>query len=306
MIFVTEGDSVAGQHVVDGTTLSTEVAITIDDIPGTPSRTVDGPAVASAILAAFKKHHLTGVYGMMVGSFVQSTPTSRQVLRQWVDSGQLLANHTWSHLDLVKVSADDFIADVRQNESLLATLMGQREWRYLRFPYLAEGDNEEKRRAVRDYLASHNYQTAQVTFDFFDYEWIDPYNRCLSKGRVTDAAWLRHSYVQNALYGLKIAQRLSLAVIGRQIKQVLLVHFGRIQADVMDESLTALEQQGVHFIDLRDALSDLVYSIDTRIVSQRSYTFLNQLRLQKGMDNPARVQELYDLLPEARLASICN
>ena len=67
-----------------------------------------------------------------------------------------------------------------------------------------------------------------------------------------------------------------------------------------------LVERGVRFVGLDDALSDPVYSVDTGIVRQRSYTLLNQLRVMKGLKNPPRVQELYDLLPEDRLSSICK
>lgn len=55
----------------------------------------------------------------------------------------------------------------------------------------------------------------------------------------------------------------------------------------------------------KEVLSDPIYSADTEIGRQLPYTFLNQLRINIGMSNP-RVQELYDLLPEERLSSICR
>ncbi len=258
------------------------------------------------MLAVFRKHNLQGVYGMMVGGNANDVPQSRAVLERWVGSGQLLGSHTWSHPDLSAITADEFIADIQRNEPPLQEIMGSRDWHFFRFPYLAEGDTLEKRSAVRQHLAQSGYRTAQVTMDFFDSEWVEPYERCLNKGRKEDAQWLRTSYVENALYGLEIAERLSDAVAGRPIKHVLLLHFGRIQADVLDELLSRFEERGVRFISLPEALSDPIYNVDTGIVRRRSYTFLNQLRLKMGLKNPPRVQELYNLLPEERLSSICK
>ncbi|MDQ2651931.1 MAG: hypothetical protein M3Z20_02705 [Chloroflexota bacterium] len=184
--------------------------------------------------------------------------------------------------------------------------MGSRNWRFFRFPYLAEGDTPEKRSAVRQHLAQSGYRTAQVTMDFFDSEWVEPYERCLERGQPDNAQWLRTSYLENALYGLEIAEGLSDAVVGRPIKHVLLLHFGRIQADVLDELLSKLKERGVRFVSLQEALSDPIYNVNTEIVRQRSYTFLNQLRVKMGLSNPSRVQDLYNLLPEERLSSICK
>lgn len=292
-------------HAAD-TPQQTLVAITIDDIPGPSSRSSSATEVATRMLAVFRKHNLQGVYGMMVGGNASNAPQSLAVLKQWVSDGQLLGSHTWSHPDLASISADEFIADIRKNEPLLQEIMGSRDWRFFRFPYLAEGDTPEKRNAVRQFLAQGGYRTAEVTMDFFDSEWVEPYERCLKLARMDDARWLRTSYVENALYGLEIAERLSAAVAGRPIKHVLLLHFGRIQADVLDELLTKFEERGVRFVGLHEALSDPIYEVDTAIVRPRSYTFLNQLRLKMGLRNPSRVQELYDLLPEERLSSICK
>lgn len=291
-------------HAAD-TPQQTLVAITIDDIPGPSSRSSAATEITTSMLAALRKHNLQGVYGMMVGGNANA-PQSRAILEQWVASGQLLGSHTWSHPDLAAITAHDFIADIQKNEPLLREIMGRREWHFFRFPYLAEGDTIEKRNAVRQHLARSGYRPAEVTMDFFDSEWVEPYERCLAKGRTDDLQWLRTSYLENALYGLEIAERLSDAVAGRPIKHVLLLHFGRIQADVLDELLTKLKERGVRFVSLHDALSDPIYDVDTGIVRQRSYTFLNQLRLKIGLKNPSRVQELYDLLPEERLSSICK
>lgn len=283
----------------------TLVAITVDDIPGPSSRSSVAGEIATRMLAVFRKHNLQGVYGMMVGGNAGNAQ-SRAVLEQWVTEGQLLGSHTWYHQDLAAITADAFIADIHKNEPLLEEVMGRRDWHFFRFPYLAEGDTAEKRGAVRQHLSQSGYRTAQVTMDFFDSEWVEPYERCLRQGRADDAQWLRISYIENALYGLEIAERLSDAVADRPIKHVLLLHFGRIQAEVLDELLTKFEERGVRFVSLDEALSDPIYNVDTGIVRRRSYTFLNQLRLKMGLSNPPRVQELYDLLPEERLSSICK
>lgn len=59
---------------------------------------------------------------------------------------------------------------------------------------------------------------------------------------------------------------------------------------MLDDMLTAFEQKGVKFIDLTDALNDLVYTINPEIVRDRTYTFLNQIRLQRNLDNPSVVK----------------
>lgn len=44
-----------------------------------------------------------------------------------------------------------------------------RQHRWLRFPFLAEGDTAEKREAARKFLAQHRYEIAGVKMSFADY-----------------------------------------------------------------------------------------------------------------------------------------
>ena len=124
--------------------------------------------------------------------------------------------------------------------------------------------------------------------------------------KTAEIQWLRKSFLENARYGLEIAQRLAGLAAHRPIKHILLLHFGQIEADMMDDLLTAYESQGVRIIGLPEALSDPIYQTDTHVVHPRSYTFLNQIRLQKNLDNPKRVTELYSKLPEDKLSSLCE
>jgi len=75
---------------------------------------------------------------------------------------------------------------------------------------------------------------------------------------------------------------------------------------MLDELLTAYEKHGVNFISLDDALSDEIYAADPNIIRDRAYTFLNQVRLSKGFDNPDIVKQLYASLPEEKLNNLCR
>lgn len=61
---------------------------------------------------------------------------SRAILRPMVDSGQVfLANHTWSHPDLTKLSAAEITDQVRRNESFLTNSYGVTGRPFLRPPF---------------------------------------------------------------------------------------------------------------------------------------------------------------------------
>jgi peptidoglycan-N-acetylglucosamine deacetylase len=286
---------------------SMDMVITVDDIPANGDKPLGTTRleVAQKMLLVFKKHHIGGVYGLINGDKIEDSTEGLAVAEEWLKSGQLLGNHTFSHLDLAKTNSNDYIANIKKNDALLKKLMGNKDYRYFRYPYLSEGNTAQKRDAVRRYLDENHYKIAPVTVDFFDYEWNDAYIRCLKKSDLTAISWLKRSYVEQALNALTISHSLSMMLFKRDIKNVLLIHINPFSAEMLDELLNAYEKHNVQFISLSEALQDDVYKINPNIIRDRAYTFLNQVRLARGLENPPFVSRLYTSLPEDKLSKLC-
>lgn len=285
-----------------------EVAITIDDLPenGFLPLGHSRQQIANKVLSVLKKHHLNGIYGFLNAKHLEFNPEEYDVLDSWRQSGNFLGNHGYSHLDLAKTSSDEYIADIKKNEPVLTEFMVNQNFHYYRYPFLAEGETKEKRDVVRNYLEHNDYQIAQVTVDYFEYEWNAPYVRCKNQNNQKALNWLKENYLTQAENALTIASSLSQMLYKRDIKHILLIHINAFTAEMLDKLLTSYEQHGVKFISLEDALSDKAYTFNPDIARDRSYTFLNQMRLAKEMDNPKIVQELYDSFPEEKLALLCQ
>ena len=196
-----------------------QMAITFDDLPvhGALPLGMTRLEIAHSILETLNRERLPPVYGLINGGRGAEDPNSLSVLQAWRMAGQPLGNHTWAHLDLNKETAEEFEAEVSRNEPLLESLMGTKDWHWLRYPYLHEGDTVEKRRAVRTWLFAHGYQIAEVSMDFEDYLWNEPYARCVAKHDEASIAKLHDSYlaVANQYYG--VFRELSQLVYGRDV-----------------------------------------------------------------------------------------
>ena len=219
------------------TALSMEMAITVDDLPANG----DLPAhhtrmdVAKKMLSVFKKHHINGIYGLMNGDRINDNADGLAVLHEWIKAGHMLGNHTYHHLDLAKSGSVEYIADIIKNESILSQLMPNDDYHYFRFPYLSEGNTQERRDAVRQFFFMNNYKIAPVTVDFFEYEWNDPYVRCLNKHDEKSIAWLKQTYLEQANNALIISHELSKMIFNREIKNVLLIHINSFTTEMLDE-----------------------------------------------------------------------
>ena len=177
-----------------------QMAITFDDLPaaGQKPANLSRLEIAQSILFTLKKQEMPPVYGFVNGVRTEEDPTTFSVLDAWRAAGQPLGSHTWSHPNLEDITAAEFEADITKNEPLLRKYMAGEDWHWFRYPYLHEGETTAKHREVRTWLKAHNYKVAEVTMDFEDYLWNEPYARCVDKGDTEAIAQLHDSFLSTA------------------------------------------------------------------------------------------------------------
>lgn len=274
--------------------------MTFDDLPA-HGPVVPGQSelvVHQTLLAVLRKHHVPATYGFINAQKVEANPALRTVLTSWLAAGQELGNHTYSHADQSRMTAEQFNAEIDRNEPLLRDLVGAqaRRWKVFRYPYLREGPTLEIREAVRAHLRKKGYRIAEVTVDFHDWAWNPPYVRCLAQNDARALAAMQRSYLSEARQELQWSTRTAEDLFGRPIAHVLLLHVGAFDAVMLDALLSLYEDAGVHFISLEQAMEDPVYDTDSR---QRGGSVLDQFiaaRHQRHLPYVTQPIELLDAL----------
>lgn len=248
------------------------VALTFDDLPladagsagMTPrERIATAQAVNRAILAGLRRHHAPAtafVNEKKVAADGAAEP-NREVLRQWVASGNDLGNHTFSHADLSKISADEFEKEIMDGEASIKPLMAEagKPLRFLRFPFNHTGETAEKQRAVSDFLKQHQYEVATCTVDNSDWVFARPYRVMLAKGDSRSARRLRSAYLSYTEKEINYYSQLDRQIFGRDVPHVMLLHANRLNADTIDRLLKIFEHMGFRFVTLSQAQSDPAY-----------------------------------------------
>lgn len=285
-----------------------KVAITVDDLPthGALPPHTSREAVAKKMLRVFQKHKLPDVHAFINAGKVEVNHESYEVLNLWKKSGYSFGNHTYLHPDLNKVSVEEFKKQIEQNEPMLAKLSPTKNWKHFRYPFLREGDTLEKRNAIRSFLKEKNYQIAQVSIDFEDWSWNDPYARCKKIGDKNKVQWLEKTYLQNATEQLDRAEAVSHALLQRSISHILLLHIGAFDTDMLDQLLTAYEKKGVQFITLDEANSDEIYSIDPALAAKYGSEITYQIMKSKGLTLKDLGLDPYTHYPEKELEQVCK
>jgi peptidoglycan-N-acetylglucosamine deacetylase len=227
-------------------------------------------------------------------------PSGAPVLKAWTDAGQPLGNHTYEHLDLNNLTPEQFEEQIEKNEPILKQYAGNFDWHYLRYPFLHEGDTVEKRRAVRAWLAAHNYKIAEVNMDFGDYLFNEPYARCVAKHDDASIKQLHDLYLSTADQFIGVFRTLSQEAYGRDIPYVLLLHIGAFDARMFPELIALYRSRGFTFVSLQDAQKDPAYSDDADIGLATGGGQLEHIAAKRKLPFPHATQ------PEKLLDSICR
>ncbi len=244
-----------------------QLAITFDDLPA------HGPLpagqtrlqIAQSILTTLRERKLPPTYGFINAVRTEEHPETVAVLEAWRAAGQPLGNHTWSHPNLADTQAKLFEAEIEANQPILRTLMGTNDWHWFRYPFLQEGETIEKHRVIRKWLTDNHYQVAEVTMDFEDYLWNEPYSRCTEKNDQAALQELHDSYLATADEYITLYRAYATRVFGHDIPYILLMHVGAFDAKMLPELLTLYRQRGFTFITLPQAAADPAYREDPDI-----------------------------------------
>ena len=277
-----------------GTCAAQKLALTMDDLPqnGALPPGVTRAETAKNVLAILKKRHVPPVYGFVNAKKLEGSADGAEALKLWA-AAEPVGNHTYAHMDLEQNTAEAFEREIEEDEPALELLAKGDDWRWLRYPYLHEGDTVEKRRAVRAYLKGRGYRIAQVTLDWEDYLWNFAYARCAAKNDKKSIEWLRSSYLNTASEFLDLGREQAKLIYGRDINHVLLMHLGAFSSMILPEALDLLKKKGFKLVTLEEAESDAAYEGDPDVGLHDAGTLLDQWMQVKQIKYPEHAEKPY-------------
>jgi peptidoglycan/xylan/chitin deacetylase (PgdA/CDA1 family) len=181
------------------------------------------------------------------------------LVEQWAAAGHGVGNHTAAHLNLYsrQVSLPLFFASVERADAALRELPTFMP--LLRFPYLKEGDTQDKRDGMRDWMRAHGYKTAPVSIDTSDWYYNQRYLALQAAGRSEPVRRLRRAYVRHLLERATYYDALAREVLGRSPTHVMLLHTNALNAAALPEVIEAFRNKGWHFVSARSAFEDPLY-----------------------------------------------
>lgn len=288
-----------------------EIAVTFDDLPAVSVVNGEPGALLTftdRLLGRFvtARVPVTGFVNegklTVKGEGLSGQAARIALLRQWVDRGFELGNHTYSHRSLNDLPLEEFQADVVRGEPVTATLLAERglRLRYFRHPFLQVGLELEKRRAFEAWLKDRGYTVAPVTIDNDDYIFAAVYAARLKAGDRDTASRVADAYVAYMESVFAFNEKLSDALFGRPIRLVLLLHANEMNADHVGRVYSLLKDRGYTFVALERALEDPAYASADTYVGRWGLSWMHHWEQTMGRkrtgspDPPAWITEAYE------------
>lgn len=243
-----------------------ELSITIDDLPW-----VEYADSTRGDVELRHRHLLQALHGTHAVGFVNEDKLYADgelqtwrltMLRDWLDAGLDLGNHTYGHVGLNKVALPDYERAILDGEKLLRPLLREfdRSLVWFRHPFLQTGREDAVRIALADFLAQHAYRAAPVTIDNGDWIFARAYLKALNAHEDRVARRVRALFVDYMLAKTVYFERQAQTLLGRPIPQVLLLHASALNSDALPALLDRLRRRGYAFVPLATAVGDPAYA----------------------------------------------
>lgn len=247
------------------------MAVTVDDLPCSSCGRFGGwREVTDQLLAALKEGEVPAIgFVNEIKLELEGTPANEAhgsriaLLEAWLDAGFELGNHSYSHPDLHHTPVSAFQADVLLGEKVTNRLLRARdlpEARYFRHPYLHTGRDRETKEAMTAFFDQHGYQIAPVTIDNSEWIFARAYDVAHAAEDRDSAVRVIEAYISYMRAKTQYFERLSEALLGYQLPQILLIHANRLNALAFGPLAESYRELGYRFVPLGEALKDLAYS----------------------------------------------
>lgn len=260
----TESDGAPSNHAPP----DRRIAMTVDDLPWVPL-----PGMPTAQILPGHRRLVAAIRraGIPAIGFVnenkldedgQLQPERLDMLRDWLDAGATLGNHSYGHSDLHAVGLPAYQDDILRGERQLRPLLESRGLglHWFRHPYLRAGRSVGDKAQLAAFLAEHDYRIAPVTVDNSDWLWAAAYlSAAEAKGAARMKSRLRRDYIAYMGSKLDYYEQQSIALLGYNLPQVWLIHANQLNADTYGALVAMARKRGYRFVSLDEAMRDPAY-----------------------------------------------
>jgi peptidoglycan/xylan/chitin deacetylase (PgdA/CDA1 family) len=294
--------NVRAQQTAASSSSEKQIAVTIDDLPlnGKQFDLARLRVMTDKLLAAIKRNQVpvTGFVNESLLYVPGETEGRIALLRQWRDAGVELGNHTFAHVGFKDTPIGQYEDDFVRGETITRAVLKEKgsKPRFFRHPFLQMGPTLEQEQSFEKFISERGYRIAPITIDIFDWMFRVAYVQARAQSDEKPMKSIAAEYLKFATVKFDFCERMSSALFGRPIKQILLLHANELNADNFDALVQLIKGRGYHFITLDEALTDPAYQFPAQYKATSDW--LNLWAYSKGQpfeapSPPEFIQKIY-------------
>lgn len=208
------------------------------------------------IVAALRQNSMPPALAFVSGMYADKT-----LLAQWVESGNLVGNLTFSRRKVKEKAIGAFFDDIARNEEMLAPLWKGRATKYFRYPRMKSNQSRQTREQVEAWLQSNGYQNVLATIVAPTDKFSEPYCSALARSDHACAGLIRDYFKKLLLDASLRARSIARKRAGREIRHILMLKANQFFCDSLADLLAWYRGLGARFIPIEEAMRDPVYSL---------------------------------------------
>lgn len=277
-------------YPVDGGKNSKYIALTFDDLPSVNS--IDNSLatryeIVKRLSGKLKANNLPATgFVNEVNLYVNGKPDKGLVnlLDIWLDAGIDLGNHTFSHADYNTTPFKEFTDNIRKGDIISKAVMKQhgKKLKYFRYPFLHTGKSPKDRLMLEEFLKNNGYVIAPVTVDNSDWIFAAAYDKALAAKDSALAKQIADAFIPYMEKKFDFYESCSDSLFGRQIKQIILLHANKLNADNITRLTDMLKNRGYSFISVAEALKDTAYKSKDTYYKGGGISWMDRWALTRG------------------------
>ena len=271
-------------------TIDREIAVTFDDLPAVSTKRDIGTwkEITTKLLKTISSNRIPAIGFVNENKLIpdgQHDEARVALLRMWIAAGLELGNHTYSHRSLNSTPLEEFESDTIRGEETVSRLLREKgkKLRYFRHPFLHTGRSLETKKAFESFLAGRGYTIAPVTIDNSDWVFARAYDNARDANDNRAMKQVADAYVPYMERKIDYWERQSVALFGREVKQILLVHANSINADHFDDMIRMLRKRGYRFITLDEALKDTAFTSPDIFTGAAGISWIHRWAITRGV-----------------------
>ena len=207
-----------------------------------------------------------------------------ELIKDWVDNGLDLGNHTFSHPDYNSVAFKDYSEDILKGEIITKKILSSKgkSIRYFRHPFLHTGNSKIKADSLTHFLLKKGYKVAPVTIDNDDYLFALAYKRAAVKKDTSLMTQIGRDYINYMEKKLNYYEGQAIKLFGRDIIQILLMHASSLNSDYIDSLIIMFKKNNYTFVNIEKATEDEAYKTEVTAYGNYGISWLDRWALSKG------------------------